>query len=524
MQEVVFRDLIDHWAAETPDRVVAVFDTGEPAWTFADLRRQVRVTTRALQRAGVRQGDHVASWLENGPLAVRVWLAVAYLGAVHVPFNTAYKGGLLEHAVELSEVRTMVTHAGLAERLAAVDTARLTTVFSEGGEPELAGVDVRPVADLLVGPDDLDPLDRPLQPWDTAALLFTSGTTGPSKAVLSSAMHLATMGRVSYPDTGPDDRGLIFTPLFHITGMSAVCWALVHGGSFGVITRYSTATFWEDVLRVGGTFLVMMGSIGTFLNALPPSDAERNTTLRMALLAPMTPDAMAVCRRAGMRYYSVFNMSETSVPLRTGFDPETPYSCGVPREGVEARLVDEHDMPVPPGAVGELVLRCADPWVMTTGYFRNPEATAEAWRNAWFHTGDALRQEPSGEYFYVDRVKDSIRRRGENISSYEVEVEVQAHPAVDEAAAIAVPSELGEDDVLVVVVPRERAEIDPAELLGFLLDRMPHYMVPRYVRVADALPRTPTMKVQKARLRAEGSAAAWDREAAGIRVRREAVR
>lgn len=131
MQEVVFRDLIDHWAAETPDRIVAVFDTGEPAWTFADLRRQVRVTARALQRAGVRQGDHVASWLENGPLAVRVWLAVAYLGAVHVPFNTAYKGGLLEHAVELSEVRTMVTHAGLAERLAAVDTARLTTVFSE---------------------------------------------------------------------------------------------------------------------------------------------------------------------------------------------------------------------------------------------------------------------------------------------------------------------------------------------------------------------------------------------------------
>ncbi|MEU7814973.1 hypothetical protein [Pseudonocardia sp. NPDC049154] len=196
----------------------------------------------------------------------------------------------------------------------------------------------------------------------------------------------------------------------------------------------------------------------------------------------------------------------------------------MPREGVEARLVDEHDMPVPPGAVGELVLRCADPWVTTTGYFRNPEATAEAWRNAWFHTGDALRQEPSGEYFYVDRVKDSIRRRGENISSYEVEVEVQAHPAVDEAAAIAVPSELGEDDVLVVVVPREGAEIDPAELLGFLLDRMPHYMVPRYVRVADALPRTPTMKVQKARLRAEGSAAAWDREAAGIRVRREAVR
>jgi carnitine-CoA ligase len=516
----MFGELIDRWAAETPDRVVAVFDTGEPDWTFADLRAKVRTTARALHAAGVRRGDHVASWLENGPEAVRVWLAVSYLGAVHVPFNTAYRGGILEHVVALSGAKVMIAHATLAERLAAVDTAALTTVFTLGGEPTLP-LDVRPADELWTGPDAVERAE--VAPWDTAALLFTSGTTGPSKAVLSSARHLATMGEVSYPDTTREDRGLIFTPLFHITGMSSVCWALVHGGSFGVVTRYSTSTFWEDVRRVGGTFLVLQGSVATFLHALPPSEAERGTPLRMALLAPMTPAAMELCRRAGMRYYSVFNMSETSVPLRTGFDPETPYSCGVPREGVEARLVDEHDLEVPRGQVGELVLRCREPWVMTTGYFANPEATAEAWRNAWFHTGDALRQAESGEFFYVDRVKDSIRRRGENISSYEVEVEVQAHPDVEEAAAVAVPSVHGEDDVLVVVVPRRGAEIDPAELLRFLVGRMAHYMVPRYLRIVDELPRTPTAKVRKAQLRAEGVSGVWDREAVGLSVRREKV-
>jgi len=189
---------------------------------------------------------------------------------------------------------------------------------------------------------------------------------------------------------------------------------------------------------------------------------------------------------------------------------------------VDVRLVDRNDCEVAVGEIGEMILRTDRPWAMNHGYYKNPEATAEAWRNGWFHTGDAFRQDADGYYYFVDRVKDAIRRRGENISSFEVEAEVIAHPDVREAAAVGVPSEFSEDEVLVAVAPIEGKTIDPAELILFLAERMPHFMVPRYLRIMDNLPKTPTEKVRKHALRDEGvSDDAWDREAAGIKIKRE---
>jgi crotonobetaine/carnitine-CoA ligase len=292
-----------------------------------------------------------------------------------------------------------------------------------------------------------------------------------------------------------------------------------------VLDRFRTETFWADVRRTGATFVVMMGTVATFLSKLERGEDEIRTPLRLALLAPLNAESAALCRRAGLDFYSVFNMSETASPIITDINPATPGTCGRPRPGIEARIVDENDEELPVGAVGELILRSDDPWVFCSGYHRNPEATAASWRNGWFHTGDALRRDAEGNFFYVDRIKDAIRRRGENISSFEVEIEIQAHPSVAECAAVAVPSEDGEDEVLVAVVPAPGAAIDPAGLLAFAQDRMPHFMVPRYIRVMDALPKTPTLKVQKARLRRDGvTPDAWDREAAGLSVKREAVR
>jgi crotonobetaine/carnitine-CoA ligase len=213
-------------------------------------------------------------------------------------------------------------------------------------------------------------------------------------------------------------------------------------------------------------------------------------------------------------------MTETAVPIRSAPNPAALGTCGRPRAGVEARVVDAHDIEVPDGQVGELILRTSRPWELSPGYYRNPEATAAAWRNGWFHTGDAFRRDPDGNYYFVDRLKDSIRRRGENISSFEVEAEALGHPAVLEAAAIAVPSDVGEDDVLLVVALVEGRTLDPAELLRFLEPRMAHYMLPRYVRVIGAMPKTPTAKIEKHRLRADGlTSDTWDREAHGITVR-----
>jgi crotonobetaine/carnitine-CoA ligase len=215
-------------------------------------------------------------------------------------------------------------------------------------------------------------------------------------------------------------------------------------------------------------------------------------------------------------------MTEVSCPLVSAINPTLPGSCGGPRAGVEARLVDENDCEVPVGEVGELIVRTDAPWAMNSGYYRNPEATARAWRNGWFHTGDAFRKDADGNHFFVDRMKDAIRRRGENISSFEVEAEVIAHPAVREAAAVAVPSEIAEDEVLVAVSLAQGCTLDPAELVEFLRPRMAHFLIPRYVRIMDELPKTPTQKVQKHLIRKDGvTADTWDREAAGVVVRRD---
>jgi crotonobetaine/carnitine-CoA ligase len=241
-------------------------------------------------------------------------------------------------------------------------------------------------------------------------------------------------------------------------------------------------------------------------------------------MVPLSDDAAAFADRFGVEVITTFNMTETSWPIVSERNPTVRGTCGRPRPGIDARIVDDNDCEVAPGAVGELILRSDRPWAMNHGYHGDPEATARAWRNGWFHTGDAFRRDAEGNFFFVDRMKDAIRRRGENISSFEVEAEIGAHDAVREVAVVGVPSALGEDDVLAVVAPVEGLKIDPVALLDYLRPRMAHYMIPRYVRVMPELPKTPTQKVQKHLLRAEGvTPDTWDREKAGIVIRRERV-
>ena len=212
------------------------------------------------------------------------------------------------------------------------------------------------------------------------------------------------------------------------------------------------------------------------------------------------------------------------MPIVTAANPTALGSAGRPRSGVEVRVIDENDCELPAGAVGELVVRTDCPWAISHGYAGNPVATGVAWRNGWFHTGDGFKRDAGGNFYFVDRLKDAIRRRGENISSFEVESEVLAYPAIREAAAIAVKSEIAEDEVCAVVAIKEGEALDPAGLIEFLRPRMAHFMVPRYVRVVEALPRTPTAKIEKVKLRAEGlTTDTWDREAAGIVVKREKI-
>ncbi|WP_281017747.1 MULTISPECIES: AMP-binding protein [unclassified Minwuia] len=519
--QVVVRDLVERWNREAPEKVFAVLDDGS-TWTYAELRDLVIQTALGLQQQGVKQGDHVIVWLPNTPANVRIFLALNYIGAVYVGINTSYRGNLLAHVVNISDARLIVAHADLAPRLSEVDTAKLERLICVGDAVTVEGLDCTTYdAALLPTSGTLAAPERSIEPWDPHQIIFTSGTTGPSKAVLCSYLHIySNAGPESWPCITGEDRYLVNLPLFHIGGTGITYNMLVRGGSITLVERFDTASFWDVIRRTETTATFLLGVMAQFIEKIPPAPDDADNPLRVMFMVPLAGDIKAFAKRFGVEVYTIFNMTEVSTPIFSEPNPEIRGTCGKARDGVEVRLVDDNDCEVPVGEIGEMMIRTDRPWGMNSGYYNNPEATAKAWRNGWFHTGDAFRMDAEGNFYFVDRMKDAIRRRGENISSFEVEADVGAHPAVREVAAIAVPNEMSEDEVMVVVAPVEGQKIDPVDLIEFLRPRMAHFMVPRYIRIVDELPKTPTAKVQKAMLREEAvTPDTWDREAAGIRLK-----
>lgn len=523
-EQCVLRYALDHWADARGEQVYAVFEDGRE-WTYAEVHSRTVKLAAALASLGVAQGDHVAMWLPNGSDSMIAFFAINYLGAVYVPMNTAYKGRILEHVIENSDAEVIIAHGSLVSRLHDIALSRLKTVVIAGDGAAPEGLRQVAFAELAETTIPLPELERPIEPWHTQSIIYTSGTTGPSKGVLSSYLHMYTNpGPEAWPMVTGEDRFLVNMPMFHIGGMGLCFAMLARGGSIAMMENFSTATFWDVVARTRCTAIFLLGAMATFLLKEAPHPAERAHQVRFAFMVPLTGNHREVAERFGIDIYTIFNMTEVSTPIVSEANPPKAGTCGKARPGVDVRLVDENDCEVPVGSVGEMIIRTERPWAMNHGYYKNPEATAAAWRNGWFHTGDAFRQDEDGYFYFVDRVKDAIRRRGENISSFEVEAEVIAHPDIQDAAAVGVPSEFSEDEVLVAVAPRPGASIDPADLITRLAERMPHFMVPRYVRILEELPKTPTAKVRKHILREEGvTGDTWDREAAGIRLRRERV-
>jgi carnitine-CoA ligase len=519
----VQRYMIERWAREQPDKTFAIFAEGEQ-WTYREMRALAIRTANALRALGVKQGERVLVWLPNNADCLRIWFGLNYLGAVFVPINTAYRGSLLEHAIGLSEARLMIAHADLCPRLKDVNRKAVRELVVLGSAPiPLDGISVHPAGALESADTNPPPLERPIAPWDMQSIIFTSGTTGPSKGVMSSYVHLHAMAG-SAPFLSGGDRYMINLPMFHSGGVMPVTAMLIHGGSIAMVDSFNTEAFWPTVRKTGITTSILLGVMGGFLLKRPPSPDDKDHPLRTCTYVPLNETAPQFHARFGTDIYTHFNMTEISMPIVTAANPTALGSAGRMRPGVEVRIIDENDCELPAGAVGELVVRTDCPWATSHGYAGNPIATAAAWRNGWFHTGDGFKRDAEGNFYFVDRLKDAIRRRGENISSFEVESEVLAYPAIREAAAIAVKSEIAEDEVCAVVAIKEGEAFDPGALIEFLRPRMAHFMVPRYVRVVEALPRTPTAKIEKVKLRAEGlTTDTWDREAAGIVVKREKI-
>lgn len=531
--ECVLRYVLAQRAQTMPERdFLRLAHDGAPGetWSYQRFHDLVAGTAAALAALGVRQGDTVTVWLPNGLEMVRVWFAINWLGAVYVPINTAYKGNLLAHVIANAGSRLIVASADLVGRLVDVERAALTTAVLIGADPAA----VAPVPGLTMLPADalrgdaqaVPPLERPIEPWDVQSIIYTSGTTGRSKGVVSSYAHLFAMsGPQSFYMLDESDCFLLYGPLFHVGGTLPVVASLNRGGVVAIGGDFSTDSFWPTVRATRATFVILLGVMSSFIEKRPLSPEDRGHTLSKAMMIPLPDNWRPFAERFGVTVWTLFNMTEINVPIVSEPDPAVTGTCGKLRQGVDARIVDEADREVPAGTVGELILRTESPWALNSGYFKDAEASLRAWRNGWFHTGDGFRRDAEGNYFFVDRMKDAIRRRGENISSFEVEVEILAHPAVRECAVVAVPNETAEDDVLAIVAPVPGQALVPEELLAFLQPRLAHFMLPRYIRVMDDLPRTPTQKVEKHVLRSAGlTPDTWDREKAGIRIGRDRIR
>lgn len=524
-ERVVVPDLLRRHAASTPAKTFAVFPDDE--WTYARTAQEAWSAAQALRRLGVQRGDFVGAWLPNGKDALRTWFGANAAGAIFAPLNPAYRGSILEHTINLSGTRVMVAHRALVQRLQGLDLRTLERVVLVGegaADVSLRGIELLDESALEGSPERPD-LVEPLEVWDIVALIYTSGTTGQSKAVLCPYLHHHTYCEQLLSWQGPDDRFFVYLPMFHVGGTSAIYGMLERGGSVALVDGFRTETFFDDARRYRVTHATILGAMANFLLKQPPSADDAETPLRSAFVTPMVDDVQAFRKRFGIDVITGYGLTEGTCPIRTDRNPANPLTCGKRSSpDYELRLVDDHDREVPVGEPGELIIRHQRPWSLNAGYKDMPEATAHAWRNGWFHTGDMMRMDAESNYYFVDRAKDALRRRGENISSMEVEREILAHPDVLEAAVVAAPSEHSEDEVRAFVALRPGSRLEPRQLIEWLIPRLPYFMVPRYVDVLDELPKTESQKAKKYQLRQLSlSEATWDREQAGIRLRRDTL-
>jgi crotonobetaine/carnitine-CoA ligase len=511
-------ELLSARAELVGDRTAATF-AGE-AITFAQLDDRAERVRGWLTQAGVREGDRVGLLLRNSLDFLYAWLGIAKAGAISVPINTAMMGDALHHNIAHPEMVGLIAEDDL---LAAVDAAGSFPQLrwrvargapTDGAEPFGALLEHAPSGAGAAELDALSPM----------TLVYTSGTTGMPKGVV--------LPHQSFTNTGAyfarhlrytiDDRLHTCLPLFHCNAQQCSFMPALHMGvPFLLDERFSLSRFWGWIEQSGATVTNLLGAMLSLIHKREPSPDDADNTLRCIAAGPIPPDIhRAFEQRFELVLVEGYGLTETGTMACINPIHDTrPGTIGLPLEHNELRVVDEHDVELPDDTPGEIVTRTHVPGAYMTEYFKAQEQTAEAMRGGWFHTGDLGKRRPDGYFVFLDRLKDTIRRRGENISSFMVEQSILQHPDVLQCAAFGVPSELSEDDVKVVCVLREGATLEPPELVAFCATRMADFMVPRYVELRDEIPLTETGRVHKFKLREEGVGAAWDAQPGGRAAR-----
>lgn len=508
-------------AEQYPDRIFLRF--ADRQWRYAEAVALARRAAGVFADLGIGLGDRVGLMLGNTPDYLWAWFGCACLGAVTVPINVHLKGDVLHYILEHAGVKVLVIEPSLLDRVLALrdrlpDLHHIVVRSEAGPNGTLAW------PDALAGARMAEP--TPGNATDLHSILYTSGTTGPPKGVMlnhQAYLHSAALFADVMIGATADDVFGTSLPLFHINAQAhTVLPAIYRGTSVALLEQFSASRYWRQLADLEATICNLLAAMIPILMKQPPSPDDRAHRVRIAACAATPPDLWrAFEERFGLTIIEGYGLTET-----TGFCVANPRDSvrvgtfGTAMPGFELAIFGPDDTPLPPGVPGEIVIRPQRDNLIMMGYYRQPEQTATAMRGGWFHTGDLGRLDEAGYAIFIDRLKQSIRRRGENISSWEVERAVNAHPAVLESAAVGVPSELGEEEVKVVVVLRPGTTLDPLDLVRWCEERLAYFAVPRYIEFRDSLPKTATERVEKYKLKAEGVGKAWDREAAGYRVKR----
>ncbi|MDI3559142.1 ATP-dependent acyl-CoA ligase [Bradyrhizobium sp. Arg816] len=517
----ILSTILTRQAERYGDRVLLV--AGEARWSFAQTAAIAAASAQALVDAGIKPGDRVALMCSNRPEFLQVYLGCAWLGAIAVPINTALRGFQLSHIFRNSRPALLVVEAQFVDAIESVE----------------AGVELPPrtwIVGVAAGAIDarLSAVSLPAlgavaaagaaRPGDTVAILYTSGTTGPAKGVCCPQAQLFWWGIYSARALGIREGDVLFTtlPLFHTNALNAFYQALLNGCTYVLEPKFSASGFWAAAQRHKATVGYLLGAMASMLLAQPKNASDSTHRLRVALGGGVPPQIHdPFVQRFGVPLVDGYGSTETNFVFAGTIPSDRPGTMGYLAEGIEARIVDENDSALPDGQAGELLLRAGEPFAFATGYFGMPEKTVEAWRNLWFHSGDRVVRDADGHYRFIDRMKDSIRRRGENVSSWEVEQTIQSHPAVAACAIYPLPSELGEDEVAAAILLEPGQSLEPIDIVRHCEGQIAYFAIPRYVRILNQMPLTENGKIKKGVLREAGiTTDTWDREAAGVKLRR----
>ena len=501
-------ELLTERAHTHTNQVFLRFASGD--LTFAEVHDRAARLAAGLASIGVESGTTVPVVMANSAEFMISLFALSRLGAVACLINITFKGPALAHAIGVTQARVVLLDPSVVANLDEIAPSLPT---------ELIRIVVGGCWDELASAAPVPPSSTHTA-TDPAIVLFTSGTTGPSKGCVLSHRYVLRQAELMSQHLGFVETDVLYCPfpLFHIDAtVLTVGPALVLGATAAIGERFSVSGFWPEVRQFGATVFDFMGATLTMLHKAEPLLDDTDNQVRLAWGVPV-PDKIASGfeQRFGLHLVELYGSTDAGIPMYHPIDrPRRPGSCGTVIDAYEAQLHNDNGFEVAFGEVGELVVRPTEPSIMADGYLGMPEATLMSRRNLWFHTGDRLRRDADGFHYFVGRTADSIRRRGENISAFEVEEVVKLHPEILDAAAFGVPSEFTEDDLMVTVVVRSGHTVDPAALIEFCAQRAARHMVPRFLDFVDDLPRTPTEKIRKDALRERGiTSTTWDAQKA----------